>query len=65
MGQEPDDQDKPRASELWNCCMSRRTLRRRCPAAARAGQADPAHMTREVQRMSGATASEFVAQVLG
>lgn len=33
--------------------------------AARAGYADQAHMTREVQRMSGATASEFVAQVLG
>lgn len=30
--------------------------------AARAGYADQAHMTREVQRMSGATASEFVAQ---
>ena len=33
--------------------------------AARAGYADQAHMTREVQRMSGATASEFVAQVQG
>lgn len=33
--------------------------------AARAGYADQAHMTREVQRMSGATASEFVAQVHG
>jgi AraC-like DNA-binding protein len=33
--------------------------------AARAGYADQAHMTREVQRMSGASASEFVAQVLG
>jgi AraC-like DNA-binding protein len=31
--------------------------------AARAGYADQAHMTREVQRMSGASASEFVAQV--
>jgi AraC-like DNA-binding protein len=31
--------------------------------AARAGYADQAHMTREVQRMSGATAAEFVAQV--
>jgi AraC-like DNA-binding protein len=31
--------------------------------AARAGYADQAHMTREVQRMSGATAGEFVAQV--
>ena len=30
--------------------------------AARAGYADQAHMTREVQRMSGATAGEFVAQ---
>jgi AraC-like DNA-binding protein len=33
--------------------------------AARAGYADQAHMTREVQRMSGASASEFVAQVQG
>jgi AraC-like DNA-binding protein len=31
--------------------------------AASAGYADQAHMTREVQRMSGATAAEFVAQV--
>ena len=31
--------------------------------AARAGYADQAHMTREVQRMSGATAGELVAQV--
>lgn len=31
--------------------------------AARAGYADQAHLTREVQRMSGATAGEFVAQV--
>jgi AraC-like DNA-binding protein len=30
--------------------------------AARAGYADQAHMTREVRRMSGRTASEFVAQ---
>jgi AraC-like DNA-binding protein len=33
--------------------------------AARAGYADQAHMTREVQRMSGASASEFVGQVQG
>lgn len=31
--------------------------------AARAGYADQAHMTREIQRMSEATAGEFVAQV--
>jgi AraC-like DNA-binding protein len=31
--------------------------------ALRAGYADQAHLTREVQRMSGATASAFVAQV--
>ena len=31
--------------------------------AARAGYADQAHMTREVQRMSGATAGELVAQL--
>jgi AraC-like DNA-binding protein len=31
--------------------------------AARAGYADQAHMTREVQRMSGATAGELVTQV--
>jgi len=33
--------------------------------AARAGYADQAHMTREVQRMSGVTAGEFVAQAQG
>jgi AraC-like DNA-binding protein len=33
--------------------------------AARAGYADQAHMTREVRRMSGITASEFVAQAHG
>jgi AraC-like DNA-binding protein len=33
--------------------------------AARAGYADQAHMTREVRRMSGITAGEFVAQVQG
>lgn len=33
--------------------------------AARAGYADQAHMTREVQRMSGASASEFVTHVQG
>jgi len=33
--------------------------------AARAGYADQAHMTREVRRMSGLTAGEFVAQVQG
>jgi AraC-like DNA-binding protein len=33
--------------------------------AARAGYADQAHMTREVRRMSGITASEFVAQAQG
>jgi len=33
--------------------------------AACAGYADQAHMTREVQRMSGATAGEFVAQMQG
>ncbi len=31
--------------------------------AAHLGYADQAHMTREVQRMSGATASEFLALV--
>ena len=33
--------------------------------AARAGYADQAHMTREVRRMSGITAGEFVAQAQG
>lgn len=33
--------------------------------AVRAGYADQAHMTREVQRMSGLTAGEFVLQVQG
>jgi AraC-like DNA-binding protein len=33
--------------------------------SARAGYADQAHMTREVQRMSGASPREFVAQVQG
>jgi AraC-like DNA-binding protein len=33
--------------------------------AARTGYADQAHMTREVQRMSGVTAGEFVAQAQG
>jgi AraC-like DNA-binding protein len=33
--------------------------------AARAGYADQAHMTREVRRMSGITAGEFVAQARG
>jgi AraC-like DNA-binding protein len=33
--------------------------------ATGAGYADQAHMTREVQRMSGASASEFIAQVEG
>jgi AraC-like DNA-binding protein len=33
--------------------------------AARAGYADQAHMTREVRRMSGMTAGEFVAQAQG
>ena len=31
--------------------------------AARAGYADQAHMTREVRRLSGMTASEFAVQV--
>jgi AraC-like DNA-binding protein len=33
--------------------------------AASAGYADQAHMTREVQRMSGVTAGEFVAEAQG
>src|SRR5437899_1878445 len=33
--------------------------------ATRAGYADQAHMTREVRRMSGITAGEFVAQAQG
>jgi AraC-like DNA-binding protein len=33
--------------------------------AARAGYADQAHMSREVRRMSGITAGEFVAQTQG
>ena len=33
--------------------------------AARAGYADQAHLTREVRRMSGLTAGEFIAQVRG
>jgi AraC-like DNA-binding protein len=43
--------------------LSERTLRRRCLDVF--GYGDQAHMTREVRRMSGMTAGEFVAQAQG
>ena len=44
---------------------ARREKQNLADIAARAGYADQAHMTREVRRMSGATAGEFVAQAQG